>query len=362
MAPVEKKMKKGTNPQLYIFGIPALIVFTLIYLPNFWIYVFMSVDYLTPWVLFESKAFDAYHNFLLERRVESPELKIAELHANNFTKEDVQRLSHGFTVPVIIREVLVNSSAVAEWPNQEFWTTKYPKEEILCGTLDFVRDSCTIQDFYDEIAQNRPFYIAGASKIFTRNPDLAAMVEDERLKLLEPSGRVSTQLFMGLADAGSDIHCAIGVNIFRQIVGSKKWWFLPPSMTPFIKPSINVNGFSAHTHTMVGKNGEQESPWMKKLERYTAVLNPGDVLINPPWYWHGILNQPGEAPNSLIVGVPTRYGGRDGIMAAIKSNAFMSLFAFGVIFAKYGGAAGFMKEQDVLEDKIKANRVDRMKK
>jgi hypothetical protein len=158
MAPVEKKMKKGTNPQLYIFGIPALIVFTLIYLPNFWIYVFMSVDYLTPWVLFESKAFDAYHNFLLERRVESPELKIAELHANNFTKEDVQRLSHGFTVPVIIREVLVNSSAVAEWPNQEFWTTKYPKEEILCGTLDFVRDSCTIQDFYDEVS--RPQYLS----------------------------------------------------------------------------------------------------------------------------------------------------------------------------------------------------------
>lgn len=54
---------------------------------------------------------------------------------------------------------------------------------------------------------------------------------------------------------------------FRQIVGSKKWWFIPPSQTPFIKPSINVNGFSAHTHTLVGKNGEQESPWMKKLER-----------------------------------------------------------------------------------------------
>jgi hypothetical protein len=67
-------------------------------------------------------------------------------------------LSLGFTVPVIIREVLVNSSAVAEWPNQEFWTTKYPKEEILCGTLDFVRDSCTIQDFYDEVS--RPQYLS----------------------------------------------------------------------------------------------------------------------------------------------------------------------------------------------------------
>ena len=75
-----------------------------------------------------------------------------------------------------------------------------------------------------------------------------------------------------------------------MIVGSKKWWFIPPSQTPYLKPSINVNGFSAHTHTLVGKNGESASPWMEKLERYTAVLNPGDVLINPPWFWHGILN------------------------------------------------------------------------
>ncbi|CAE7553260.1 unnamed protein product, partial [Symbiodinium microadriaticum] len=92
------------------------------------------------------------------------------------------------------------------------------------------------------------------------------MVEDDRLKILEPGPRVSTQMFMGLPDMGSDIHCAIGINIFRQVVGSKKWWFLPPSQTPFLKPSINVNGFSAHTHTLVGKNGETESPWMKKLE------------------------------------------------------------------------------------------------
>ena len=43
----------------------------------------------------------------------------------------------------------------------------------------------------------------------------------------------------------------------------------------YLKPSINVNGFSAHTHTLVGKEGGQQSPWMNKLERYTSVLHPG---------------------------------------------------------------------------------------
>ena len=63
----------------------------------------------------------------------------------------------------------------------------------------------------------------------------------------------------------------------------------------------------------------------------------------------------------MVVGVPTRYGGRPSIVAAMKSNAFMSLFAFAVIYFKYGGAEGFKAAGDVLEDKIQANRVARMK-
>lgn len=347
------------NPMLKVFGIPALLCLSLIYLPNVWIYVFMTADYLTPWKLFDSPTFDMYHDFLLSGLKERDELHIPVLHANNFTVEEVVKLSNGYTFPVIIREVLVNSSGVAKWPDADWWMEKYKDEQILCGTLDSVRDECTIGDFFTEVKNGKPFYISGASKIMTRNPDLAAMVEDERLHKIEPSERMSTQIFMGLKDMGSDIHSAMGINIFRQMVGRKKWWFIPPSQTPYLKPSINVNGFSAHTHTMVGKNGEQESPWMRKIERYTAVLEPGDVLINPPWFWHGIVNQ-GESADSLVVGVPTRYGGSASTRAAFRSNPFMSVFAAAVIYIKYGGPENFKNQPDILEDKINANRKARM--
>jgi hypothetical protein len=145
------------------------------------------------------------------------------------------------------------------------------------------------------------------------------------------------------------------------MAGTKKWWFIPPSQTPYLKPSFNVNGFSAHTHTMVGKGDEKESEWMKKIVRYTAVLQPGDVLINPPWFWHGILNN-AEDPNDLVIGVPTRYGGKDGIVAAFRSNPFMTVFALGVIYIKYGGPEKFKAAGDILEDKIQANRLARMPK
>ena len=128
------------------------------------------------------------------------------------------------------------------------------------------------------------FFILGASEIFEKHPELHDMVDSPAVKAIEPGIRTATQIFMGFPDMGSDIHCAIGINIFRQITGRKKWWFIPPSQTPYLKPSLNVRGFSAHTQTLIGKEGNQPSTWLTKLERYVAVLDPGDVLINPPWW------------------------------------------------------------------------------
>ena len=167
MSGKSKETPYKRNPMLKVFAIPALIYLSLIYLPNVWIYVFMTVDYLTPWKIFNSPAFDAYHDFLLSKLPEKKELPIPVLHANNFTREDVLRLSRDYTFPVIIREVLVNSSGVEKWPDADWWLSNYKDEEILCGTLDHVRDECTIADFFSEVKQGKPFYISGASKIFT---------------------------------------------------------------------------------------------------------------------------------------------------------------------------------------------------
>jgi hypothetical protein len=126
-------------------------------------------------------------------------------------------------------------------------------------------------------------------------------------------------------------------------------------------PSINVNGFSSHTMTKVGKTDETPSPWLSKLKRYTSVLNPGDVLVNPPWYWHGILNL-GE-PNEIVIGSPTRYGGEKvGVKAAMKTNFLFSLNAYINLVYRYGTAALKPGFKINLQADIANNRRDREKK
>lgn len=144
---------------------------------------------------------------------------------------------------------------------------------------------------------------------------------------------------------------------FRQITGQKKWWFIPPSQTAYLKPSINVNSFSAHTHTMVGKMDGEPSPWLNKIERYTAVLNPGDVLINPPWFWHGILNLGQD--NELIIGAPSRYGKGVTFKAALLSNPVFTLNAVVTLARRYGLQALHPDWKLDLQADIANNRRDR---
>jgi len=283
-----------------------------------------------------------------------------EISYAEVTKEKLKALSKGYTFPVVIRGMVKNATALQKWGDQDWWKNNYGKEEVLCGTLANVRESCDVNAFFEDLQLGKPFYISGASDIFDRHPELHDMVDNQLVRDIEIGRRTATQIFMGFPKMGSDIHCAIGINIFRQISGRKKWWFIPPSQTPYLKPSINVRGISAHTHTLVGKEDAQVSPWMNKLVRYVGILEPGDVLINPPWFWHGVLNL-GNA-NDLVIGCPSRYGGQETVVAAFKTNTQFSLTAIATIVYRYGFKAlkpGFKMN---LQQDIANNRRDRENK
>ena len=39
------------------------------------------------------------------------------------------------------------------------------------------------------------------------------MIDSEKVRSIEPGKRTATQIFMGVPDMGSDIHCAIAINV-----------------------------------------------------------------------------------------------------------------------------------------------------
>lgn len=192
--------------------IPVLVAVSLVYLPNFWVFLAVLIDYHTSWVLFDSPLYEKYHQFLVSRLPVRDEIPLIEIHHSEATFENLNKLSKGFTWPIVIRGLLENSTALTAWKEPEFWM-KYADEEVLCGTLFDLIDDCTVGKFFKELQAGKPFYISGASVIFDHHPELHDMIDNAQIRSLEPGNRKSTQIFMGVPDMGSDIHCAIGVNM-----------------------------------------------------------------------------------------------------------------------------------------------------
>lgn len=196
-----------------IYTLPVVLVLTAVFIPSIWVNVCVLVDFYTPWTLFESAWYERYHAFITKGLPDLPEQPLPEISASEATRENVLRLTQGYTFPLVIRGLLANSTSVQKWGDHDWWTERYGEEDLLCGTFSHVMENCTVQAFFDGIRAGTPFYVAGASVIFDRHPELHEMIDNEAIRSLEPAPRMASQVFMGLPGMGSDIHCAAGVNL-----------------------------------------------------------------------------------------------------------------------------------------------------
>lgn len=244
------------------------------------------------------------------------------------------------------------------WKSADWWKENYGNESVLCKYVESLGDapSCTIKDALGDADGKNRLYISGESRLFVRRPELKDMVDSLAVEDIAPGRPVFTQIFLGYNGMGSDIHSAIGCNMFRQIAGRKKWWLIPTSQTPLVFPSLNPNGFSAHTRTYIGKRGGVQSPWFKKIERYSVTLVPGDVLLNPPWIWHGILNE-ADDDNELVIGVPTRYQVKYAL-PSLRNNWLLSIIGLASITKDYGFER-FLGDPGSLQNGIERARTNR---
>jgi len=105
------------------------------------------------------------------------------------------------------------------------------------------------------------------------------------------------QVFMGGKGTGTALHNSIGSNLFTQVHGQKHWRFYPVEATMVIDPPPGKNYHRAAPYrTKEGPfdpfNPNFDPPYslFRYLDVYDTVLQPGDVLYNPPHCWHAVNN------------------------------------------------------------------------
>ena len=100
---------------------------------------------------------------------------------------------------------------------------------------------------------------------------------------------ILAKMYVGGPLTSTSFHCAPVMNLYLQVYGRKRWVLVAPKFTPFMYPALS-KGLNWQSRVDFRDPNYEEAPLYRYVDRYETVLEPGDVLWNPPWVWHGVQN------------------------------------------------------------------------
>ena len=204
--------------------------------------------------------------------------------------------------PVILRGFSHDNEAVKKW-KFEYMMKKYGDEDVMLTKAEIDGFPGKLKEVDDP-----KVYLHNCEVLFNKYPEMKKEMNLERLAPYIKKGLGYSQLFMGRCGTGTPLHCAGTWNWFNMLDGQKTWYFVDPEYTWFIYPFVVMgqvasfclvffpDEYNEKTNPM-GYH-EEAHPLVKWCPYYKATLSPGDVLLNPPWWWHAIKN---ISPTSVAV-------------------------------------------------------------
>ncbi len=151
--------------------------------------------------------------------------------------------------------------------------------------------------------QNPKIYLHNSEILFNKYPAFWKMLKTDRLEPYMQKKSSFAQFFIGRGGTGAPFHNANGWNFFYMVDGVKRWHFVDPYDFYLAYPFYFSGLATALLLALYpDKYDENAMPAFKYCPYYVTELQPGDVLLNPAWWAHGIKNITDKS-----VGVATRW-------------------------------------------------------
>lgn len=246
--------------------------------------------------------FSWIHNWLCNRLLKQYEAsgfdasKEIPLPEFDWRKESPERFYELFTTtrhPVVLRGFMNGTDLLKEL-NWDTVMEKFAEEDVFLTKAELDGYEGKLKEVDDPST-----YLHNSECLFNKYPYLRKLFQYERL---EPYLKMKVgyeQIFVGRGGTGSPFHHAAVFNMFYMIDGTKKWWFIDPYDT-FMAYPIAIFGKAAGVLMCLwpGLGNTKDFPLFQHCPIYSTELQPGDVLFNPPWWWHSIKN---TSPVSVAV-------------------------------------------------------------
>ena len=220
------------------------------------------------------------------------------LRLQNVGPEEFVQRWLGVNQPVVLEGAAKDWPAVQRW-NPAFFGERYGTETIRLlsmGPGDVDNANYTARE--TSLADAIDVLETSGNKAYCRF--LPTLMEHPELRrdldmawFLDRRGPMSTagnfHLFIGGAGTETGLHSAVSANLFLQVHGTKRWTLYSPQWTPVFEPPMDramyfVSAFDPE------RPDYERFPDARHLQGYEVVLEPGDILWNPPFWWHKVSN------------------------------------------------------------------------
>ena len=237
--------------------------------------------------------------FLSEKQNEIIQNNIQQVdRVKDISEENLKQnyISKGF--PVVIEGKAKDWKCIKKW-SLDWLTKNYSKDEVAIfdplnsgnDTINYKVEKTTLKDVIESIKSGDTNKYSRFNRILYDNPEL---VNDFDWKwLYKMRNNISSgktfQVFIGGKGSQTSLHCATENNLFTQVYGEKHWYLYPPKNDIFLNPPITKSPYF-YSKFNPEKPDFNKFPNARFLTTFECVLRPGDILFNPPLWWHQVKN------------------------------------------------------------------------
>jgi hypothetical protein len=209
---------------------------------------------------------------------------------------------------------VVLEGIAAGWPAVQKWTFDYLIEicgrddiDVLDGhgwrvqaaagtdAVDVTQRAMTMKELLEGARSGSGWY-GTFMELLDRHADLRGDIEWAFVRAyggtsmrLPWQRNIMAKMYVGGPLTSTSFHCAPVMNLYLQAFGRKRWVLVAPRFTPFMYPAFSL-GMNWQSRVDFRDPNYEDAPLYRYVDRYETVLEPGDVLWNPPWVWHGVQN------------------------------------------------------------------------